>query len=165
MDRRSIILERKKVQAFLYNVKFNKHSYGLYVEIVEYKVPINERLVFLMVCQSAIQLGFDGFLDELYIDVAKRTNQYIQQIILNIKKAFLDSESLYEKISNKIMCLPMTNREIEFKRFLSSFDFYKFISNLFSQGDIEKETKFKTICNEFLLSRGSPIRKSKIVPV
>lgn len=165
MDRKSIILERKSITSFLSSVRFNKDSYDLYTDIVNGKIQVDENVFILMICQTALQVGFDGFFEELYIDIIKRRADYIKQIILNLRTAFLYNESLCTKISNKVFCKKMTNREILFHRCVSLFDFDKFMSVIFIEGNKEKEEIFKTICNQILEYRTSYLRKDKIVPL
>lgn len=165
MDRKSIILERKSITSFLSSIRFNKDSYDFYIDIINGKIQIDESLFILMICQTALQVGFDGFFEELYIDIIKRRSEYIKQIILNLRTAFLSKEGLCTKISNKLFCRKITNREIMFNRCMSLFDFDRFMSIIFIEGNQEKEEFFKTICNQILEYRASYIRKDKIVPI
>lgn len=165
MDRKSIILERKSITSFLSSVKFNKDSYDLYIDIVNGKIQVDENVFILMICQTALQVGFDGFFEELYMDIIKRRSDYIKQIILNLRTAFLSTEGLCTKISKKLFCRKITNREIMFNRCISLFDFDRFMSVIFIEGNKEKEEIFKTTCNQILQYRTSYIRKDKIVPI
>jgi hypothetical protein len=119
----------------------------------------------LIICQTALQVGFDGFFEELYMDIIKRQNEYIKQIKLNLRTAFLYKETICEKISKRIFCQKMTNREMLFQRSMKTFDFENYISKIFIINNKEKEDKFKNVCNEILAYRTSITRVNRVVPI
>ena len=165
MNREKSIIERKSITSFLSSVKFNKDSYDLYIDIINGNIQIDEYLFMLIICQTALQVGFDGFFEELYMDIIKRQNEYIKQIKLNLRTAFLYKETICEKISKRIFCRKMTNREILFQRSIKTFDFENYIPKIFIINNKEKEEKFKSVCNEILAYRTSITRIDRVVPI
>jgi|688.fasta_scaffold34437_4 hypothetical protein len=165
MDRKSIIIERESIHTFLSNISFNKSYYNLYNEIISQNIELDDNILIFLICQTAFQVGFDGYFDEFYIDVCKRPEIYVKQILSNLRTAYLSSETLSSKFYKYIFCIKMSNREILFKRILHNFNFDYHIESIFIEEDEELKTNFITVCN-LILSKNQPkITNNRVVPV
>jgi hypothetical protein len=165
MDRKSIIIERKSTHIFLSNISFNKPYYNLYNKILTRKIDIDENVLIFLICQTAFQIGFDGYFDEFYIDVSRRRHIYVKQILYNLRTAYLSFETLSSKFYKFFCCLKMSNREISFNRIMHSFDFDNYIASIFVEGNEELKQKFITICNIILSQNQPKITNNRVVPV
>jgi hypothetical protein len=164
MYRKSIIIERKSTHTFLSNISFNKPYYNLYDNIINRTVFIDENVVIFLICQTAFQVGFDGFFDEFYIDVSKRRHVYIKQILSNFRTAYLSFETLSSKFYKFIYRLKMSNREILFNRIIKTFDFDNYIASIFIEDNEELKQNFIAVCN-LILSQNQQQITNQIVPI
>jgi hypothetical protein len=165
MDRKSIITEKENIHTFLSNVSFNKMHYNLYNNILTRKIELDENILILLICQTAIQLGFDGYFDEFYIDITKRRHLYIKQILLNLRSAYLSFETLSSKFYKFFRPSKMSNREILFNRIIHTFDIDNYIVDIFIEENEQHKTKFISICN-LILSHNQPTTSdNRVVPV
>ena len=164
MYRQSIIIERKSTHTFLSNISFNKPYYNLYDNIINRTVFIDENVVIFLICQTAFQVGFDGFFDEFYIDVSKRRHVYIKQILSNFRTAYLSFETLSSKFYKFIYRLKMSNREILFNRIIKTFDFDNYIASIFIEDNEELKQNFIAVCN-LILSQNQQQITNQIVPI
>ena len=165
MDRKSIIIERKSTHAFLSNISFNKSYYNLYNEIISRNIEVDDNVLIFLICQTAFQVGFDGYFDEFYIDVSKRPHLYVKQILSNFRTAYLSSEKLSAKFYKYIFCIKMSNREILLKRILHTFNFDYHIESIFIEGDEELKNNFITVCNLILSQHQPKITNNRVVPI
>jgi hypothetical protein len=165
MDRKSIIIERKSTHTFLSNMSFNKSYYNLYNNIINRTIFIDENVIIFLICQSAFQVGFDGYFYEFYTDVSRRRNVYVKQILSNFRTAYLSFEPLSSKFYKCICCLKMSNREISFNRIMHTFDFDNYIASIFIEGNEELKNNFITVCNVILSQNQPKITNNRIVPV
>jgi hypothetical protein len=164
MDRKSIITKRKSIHTFLSTISFNKSYYEVYNNILSGKLGIDNIVIIFLVCQTARQLGFDGYFDEFYIDVIKRRNVYLKQILYNLRTAYLSNDSFLSKIKNKFYCSKTNNREMAFNRIIQTFNFDSLLTELFIEDDEELKHHFMTVCN-VILSQHQPAISHRIVPV
>jgi hypothetical protein len=164
MYRKSIIIERKSTHTFLSNISFNKPYYNLYDNIINRTVFIDENVVIFLICQTAFQVGFDGFFDEFYIDVSKRRHVYIKQILSNFRTAYLSFETWSSKFYKFIYRLKMSNREILFNRIIKTFDFDNYIASIFIEDNEELKQNFIAVCN-LILSQNQQQITNQIVPI
>jgi hypothetical protein len=154
---------RKSITSFLSSFRFNKDAHEFYIDVVNGKIEVDELVFIIMICQAALQVGFKGVFEELYFDITKRPSVYKNQIIENLRTAFLVKES----IIRKIFCQKITNREILFNSRISLLllDFDKFMSIIFIEGNKENEETFKDICHEIHRYSKYKVRKYKILPI
>ena len=164
MDRTSIIIKRKSIHTFLSTISFNKSYYEVYNNILSRKLGIDNIVIIFLVCQTALQLGFDGYFDEFYIDITKRRNVYLKQILYNLRTAYLSNDSFLSKIKNKFYCSKTNNREMAFNRIIQTFNFDSLLAELFIEDDEELKQHFITVCNIILSQHQSSI-KHRIVLV
>ncbi len=165
MDRKSIIIERKSTHTFLSNISFNKSYYNLYNEILTRKIDLDENVLIFLICQTAFQVGFDGYFDEFYIDISKERHKYIKQILSNLRTAYLSFETLSSKFYKIFCCLKMSNREILFNRIIHTFDFDYYIASIFVEGNEEFKNNFINICNLILSQHQPKTTNNRVVPV
>jgi len=165
MDRKSIMIERKSIHIFLSNISFNKSYYNFYNEILSRKTVLDENVLIFLICQTAFQVGFDGYFDEFYIDVCRRRHIYVKQILLNLRTAYLSFEPLLSKFYNLLYCLKMSNREISFNRIIHSFDFDNYIADIFLEGNDKLKNNFIIVCNLILIHNKPKTSNKRIVPV
>jgi hypothetical protein len=165
MDRKSIIIERKSTHTFLSNISFNKPYYNLYNNIITRTIDIDENVLIFLICQTAFQVGFDGYFDEFYIDISRRRHVYVKQILSNFRTAYLSFETLSSKFYKFICCFKMSNREISFNRIIHTFDFDNYIASIFIEGNEELKNNFITVCNIILSQNQPKITNNRVVPV
>jgi hypothetical protein len=164
MDRTSIIIERKSTHTFLSNIAFNKLYYKLYDSIINRTTDIDENVVIFLICQTARQVGFDGYFDEFYMDVSRRRHIYVKQILSNFETAYLSFETFSSKLYKFIYGLKKNNREILFNSMLHTFNLDNYIASIFVEGNEELKNKFIAVCN-LILSQHQPIICRQIVPI
>ena len=63
-----------------------KPYYNLYDNIITRTIDIDENVLIFLICQTAFQVGFDGYFDEFYIDVSRRRHVYVKQILSNFSR-------------------------------------------------------------------------------
>lgn len=164
MDRKSIIVERKSTHTFLSNISFNKQYYDLYNNIITRKFELDENVLIFLICQTAFQVGFDGYFDEFYIDISKQRYVYIRQILFNLRTAYLSLETFSSKFNKFICCLKMSNREKLFNRIIQTVDLDSLMAQIFVEDNEELKQHFITVCN-LILSQHQPAISYRIVPV
>jgi hypothetical protein len=165
MDRKSIIIERKSTHTFLSNISFNKPYFNLYNEIILRHLELDDNVLIFLICQTAFQVGFDGYFDEFYLDVSRRRHIYVKQILSNFRTAYLSFEKMSAKFYKFICCLKMTNREISFNRIIHTFDFDNYIASIFIERNEELKNNFITVCNIILSQNQPKITNNRVVPV
>lgn len=163
MDRKNVI-ERKSTHAFLSNICFNKQYYHIYNNIISGKVFIDESLFIFLLCQAAFQVKFDGYFDEFYIDICKRRHDYIKQIMLNFRTAYLSLETYVSRFNKWIGFVKISNREIYVNHVIQTFDFDIFMDDLFMEDNEERKCTFITICNLILSQCQFKIRNNRVAP-
>ena len=163
MNRETIIIQRKSIHTFLSNISFNKSFYELYNNILSRKQDIDNIVIIFLVCQTAFQVGFDGYFDEFYIDICKRRNMYLKHILHNFRTAYVSNQSYLSKIK-KLFCFKSNNREILFNRIIQTHDFDSFLADIFIENNEELKQQFITVC-ELILSQHQPTNNYRIVPV
>lgn len=163
MDRTNII-ERKSTHTFLSNISFNKQYYHIYNNIISGKVFIDESLFIFLLCQVAFQVRFDGYFDEFYIDICKRQEVYIKQIMINFRTAYVSLDTYTSRLNKWFGCVKITNREIYVSRIVQTFDFEVFMAHLFIEYNEEHKHRFITICNLILSQYQPKIANKRIVP-
>lgn len=164
MDRKSIMIERKSITTFLSNISFNKQYYNLYNNIITRKLDIDENVLIFLICQTAFQVGFDGYFDEFYIDISKRRHVYITQILRNLRTAYVSLETVSSTFFKVFCCLKMSNREKSFNRIIQFVDLDTLMAQLFVEDDEELKQHFIAISN-LILSQNQPAISRQIVPV
>lgn len=164
MDRNTIIIQRKSIHTFLSSISFNKSYYKLYNEILSRKVDIDNIVIIFLVCQTAVQVGFDGYFDEFYIDISKRRNAYVKQVLHNLRTAYISNDSYLSKIQKNICCLKTKNREKKFNNIIHTFDFDNYIASIFIEDHEELKQHFITVC-DLILSQHQSAISNRIVPV
>jgi hypothetical protein len=164
MDRKSIIIERKSIHTFLSGISFNKQYYNLYNDIISGKIDIDETVLIYLVCQTAFQVGFDGYFDEFYNDISRRRNIYAKQILSNFKTAYLSKETYISKMYKCITRSKMSNIEMFFNRIIQSFNFEFFMAEMFIEDNEDLKFIFITICN-LILSQNRHTNNKRIVPI
>ena len=147
MEIKSNIIERKSINTILSNISFNKTYYNLYNNIITRTIYVDDNVMIFLICQTAFQVGFDGYFDDFYVDVSRRRDIYVKQILSNFRTAYLSSERLSSKIYRFICCFKMSNREITFNRIIRTFDFNNYIANIFIEGNEELKHNFINVCN------------------
>ena len=163
MDRQTIIVQRKSIHTFLSNISFNKTYYELYNNILTRNQYIDNIVIIFLVCQTAFQVGFDGYFDEFYMDVCKRRNVYLKHILHNFRTAYLSNTSfLY--ILKKFFGCRTNDREIIFNRIIQTHNFDSFLADIFIAENEELKHHFITIC-KLILSQHQPTNNRQIMPV
>lgn len=163
MDRQTIIIQRKSIHTFLSNISFNKSYYEFYNNILIRKQGIDNIVIIFLVCQTASQVGFDGYFDEFYIDVCKRRNVYLKYILHNFRTAYLSNTSFLSNLK-KLFCFKSNDREILFNRIIQSHNFDSFLLDIFIEDNEELKQQFITIC-ELIFTQHQPTNNRRIVPV
>ncbi len=161
---RTNIIERKSTHTFLSNISFNKRYYPIYNKILSGKVFIDENLFIFLLCQVAFQVKFDGYFDEFYIDICKRREVYIKQIIINFRTAYVSLDTYISRLNKWFRCVKNTNRDIYLNRIMQTLDFDLFMDNLFIEDNEECKDIFITICNLMLSQYQPKITNNRIVP-
>jgi hypothetical protein len=165
MDRKNIIIKRKSIHTFLSTISFNKSHYEVYNNILSRKLGIDNIVIIFLVCQTARQIGFDGYFDEFYIDITKRKNVYLNHILYNLRTAYLSKSSFLSKLNNKFYCSKTNNREMAFNRIIQTFNFGSLLTDLFMEDNEELKEQFITVCNLILAQHQSTTSSPRIVPV
>lgn len=137
------------IDNFFNEIKFDENHYSLYNNILNERRAINQEIFFFIILQACLQTSFYGYFDELYIDVLKRKNEYIREILKNFKEAAIDTPTYYNKMK-KFFCLcgKMTEKELLFSRQISLFDIDNVFNKYFSFNNDEKKNKFITQCEK-----------------
>lgn len=164
MDRNSIIIKRKSIHTFLSSISFNKTYYKLYNDILSRKVGIDNIVIIFLVCQTAFQVGFDGYFDEFYIDISKRRNVYIKQVLHNLRIAYTSNDSYLSKIQKNICFVKTNNREKKFNHIIWTHNVDSLLADIFIEEHEELKQYFMTVC-ELILSQHQPGINHRIVPV
>ena len=165
MDRQSIIIKRKSICCFLSNIKFDKKSFELYRNILSGKINIDLELFICIICQTAFHVQFDGYFEELYIDVCKRRDLYIKQIKLNFKLSYISDEVYINKFKKLFCCMKITNKEIIFNRMIPLLNFDTFIQQFFVERDESNKTIFIDTCNQLLSQYQNSCLNNKVLPI
>lgn len=165
MERNSIIIKKHGIRHFLSNIKFAKPSFELYKKIVLETSIIDDYSLIFIVLQASSQVGFDGYFDELYLDVCKRREIYIKQIKQNFKVSFSTNQTCMAKLTKLFCCIKMSNKEILFNRFYLLLDLDTIIAKFFVENNETNKNNFINICNQMLSENQSAITKNKVVPV
>jgi hypothetical protein len=161
MDRETIIIQRKSIHTFLSNISFNKSYYELYNSILTRKQGMDNIVFIFLVCQTAFQVGFDGYFDEFYTDICKRKKVYLKHILHNFRTAQLSKISLLSSL--KKLCCSSDDREIIFNRIIQTHQFDSFLADIFIEENQELKQQFIIIC-ELILSQHQPTINRRIVP-
>jgi hypothetical protein len=164
MDRNTIIIQRKSIHNFLSTISFNKSYYKMYNNILSRKIVIDNVVIIFLVCQTAFQFGFDGYFDEFYIDISKRRNVYLKQVLQNLRTAYISNDSYLSKIQKKICCLKTNNREKTFNHIIRAHNFDSLLAETFIEDDQELKRHFITVC-DLILSQHQSAISNRIVPV
>lgn len=172
--RQSII--KVGVDNFLNTIKFNKEYHIIYNNVFNNRIDFTYEIFLYFILQAALQNKFNGYFDELYVDVFKRKSHYIKQLTNNFKTAYMGEPSNYDKFM-KYFCFCIKEKqsdkekEIYFYRSLSAyFDFDRTIDLFFELKNEEKQKKFIDFCeiiykkkmNEELDSRVQTKIKKKV---
>lgn len=165
MERNSIIIKKHGIRHFLSNIKFNKPAFELYRKIISDSSNIDNYLLTFMILQASIQVDFDGYFEELYIDVCKRQDVYIKQLKQNFKASFLNNGSYLNKFKKIFCCIKKSNKELLFERFFSLLNLDTIIAKLFVENNENNKKYFIDICNEMLSENQSLTSSNKIFPI
>lgn len=142
--RQSVV--RVGINNFLNIIKFNEEYYSIYNNIFNETEQISEYRFLFFILQISSQTKFNGYFDELYIDVIKRRSNYIKELVKNFKTAFMGKPTIYNKFI-KIFCFGRpSEREIYFHRKISLIDFDKLFNKYFELNNGNKKEKFIDIC-------------------
>lgn len=131
---------------FLNNIKFDKEYYLIYNNIFNNKLDFTEEIFIYFILQVAYQNNFNGYLDELYTDVIKRKPDYIKQLIKNFKESYIGEIPFNTKFRNFFCFVKPTEKEIQFTRGLTIFEFDKIFDDFFELKNEDKKNKFIAIC-------------------
>lgn len=164
MDRKNIIIKRKSIHTFLSSISFNKTYYKLYNDILSRSVGIDNIVIIFLVCQTAFQVGFDGYFDEFYIDISKQRHVYLKQVLHNLRTAYLSKGSFLSKLKNLFCGSKTNNREKDFICIIKTFDFDLLLSDLFMKDNEELKQQFITVCG-LILSQHQTTISHRIIPI
>ncbi len=142
--RQSII--KVGIDNFLDSIKFDKESYSTYYNIFIEKEKLSKESFILIVLQLAFQTNFQGYFDELYLDVIKRKAEYIKYLVYNFKIALLGEPTILQKLYKYIVCHKQSDREVYFFYQISLYDFDKLFNIYFELDNDEKKYDFIKIC-------------------
>jgi hypothetical protein len=165
MERNSVIIKKHGIRQFLSNIKFSKKAFDLYRKIISDSSNFDNYLLTFIILQASLQVGFDGYFEELYIDVCKRQDIYIKQLKENFKASFLNNESYINKCKNLFCCVKKSNRELLFNRFFSLINLDTIIAKFFVENNETNKNYFINICNQMLSENQNSSVNNKIVPV
>lgn len=134
------------IDNFLNKIQFDEEYYSIYNNIFnETEIISKERFIFLIL-QAAKHTKFNGYFDELYVDVIKRRHVYVKELIYNFKISFVGKPTMSNKFCKFLFCGKLTEREMIFNRKISLFDFDKIFNNYFELNNAIKKNEFIDIC-------------------
>jgi uncharacterized protein YneF (UPF0154 family) len=135
--------------SFENDFKFSKEYYSLYNNIFNDNVVLTYEIFIFLILQISLQNKFQGYYDELYEDIIRRKSEYFIQLIKNFKISFLGEQKIVDKIYRKFFNPnKMTEKEIYFKRKLSTFDLDRIFDNNFVLNNNDIKMIFVTTCQK-----------------